>query len=310
MYNSRNIIHATDRGMYKACHKKYFYSAVERLVPKSLEADYFSYGRAGHLALAHYYANDCDAPGAIEVWKEAASALQWTTVEEGEAILWNYFSTSAPIQGEIVMLEETKEITYGDVVLRFTMDMVVKQGNSYTVYDHKFYVGFPTDVDVTQNDQASIYLWGMRKLGLWPARFVLNVIRKDAPREPSILKAGGLSQARSQLTTYELFMGAIKKYGLSTEPYAEYLDWLKYRDNPFHRRYTITRTSMELDLLEQELWEEIKAMTNPNDRAFFRNPGRNCSQCSFYELCRAESETGYNELMRKEYFRVKEDDER
>jgi hypothetical protein len=298
--------------MYKSCHKKYHYSAIQRLKPKSFDSnpDYFTFGTAGHVALAHYYGNDYDSIGALKLFEENCKTLPWTTVEEGQAILTNYFATAKPIEGEIVMLEETKEILYGDITLKFTMDMVVKNGNSYTVYDHKFYAGFPSDVDVTQNDQASIYLWAMRRMGMWPARFVLNVIKKDAPRQPTVLKNGQLSQAKAQLTTYELYLEALEKYNLPIAEYKEFLDWLQYRDNPFHHRYTVTRTSRELDLMEQEIWEEIKAMTNPNDRAFFRNPGRNCANCPFFDLCRVESEGGDVNRMREEYYREKENDER
>lgn len=311
-YADRNIIHATDRGMYKTCHKKYHYAAIQRLTRKDDDArpGYFTFGTAGHLALAHYYGNNLDVEGAIKVFENATSGLPWTTADEGIRILRNYFATARPIDGEVVMLEDTQELQYGDVTFKFTMDMVVRSGAGYTVYDHKFYSSFPSDVEITQSDQASIYLWAMRKLGLWPARFVLNVIKKDAPREPTILKNGTLSMAKMQYTTYELFVAAIEKYKLPTEPYQEYLDWLKYRDNPYHHRYTITRTSKELDLLEYELWEEIKAMTNPNDRAFFRNPGRACTSCTFYDLCRAEAESGNGEEVRNYYFREKADDER
>lgn len=313
-YKDRTIIHATDRQVYKTCRKKYHYGSIQRLT-RMEQADtpsYFTFGSCGHLALADYYSGSKTQEGAIKVFIEAMTKAEQPehVIESGIAILRHYFYSSRPIEGEVVMVEETKEITYGDITFVFTMDLVVKTGNSYTIYDHKFYAGFPSDLEVTQNDQASIYLWGLRKLGLWPARFVLNVIRKDAPKQPTLLKNGSLSTAKTQLTTAELFRETVQYYGLTESDYEEYLEHLDNRPDPFHQRYNISRSTRELDLLEQELFWEIVGMTDMNDKAFFRNPGRACAGCQFYELCRSEAEGGDSALMRQHYYRVKENTER
>lgn len=301
------IIHATDRPAFKSCRQKYYYSSILRLDKVERGPDYFTFGTAGHKGLEAFYKHSQDP---IEVFEQymVEHNQDWESIELGKAIFRGYEAKyGGEDVGEVIFAEETKVVTYGDVEIHYTMDLVTKQGNGYTVWDHKFLSSFPSEMEVSQNDQATIYLWGMRKMGLWPARFVLNVNRKAVPDEPRLLKSGKLSVAADQLTTPELYRQAIQKYELNPDDYAEFLMYLDNREDPFFRRYTISRSNYELDRFDKDLWKEIVDMTSG---IFYRNPGYQCTKCKFFELCRTDFEGGDFEAMKNAYYKQKEDHQR
>lgn len=300
-------IHATDPATYKSCRRKFYYGTVLRLKPKE-EHGYFSFGKAGHAALHAHYTKLGDP---LEVFQKEATELgvSWTDIEDGLLMLQNYLDTyKDEVVGEVVSAEETREISFGDVNFKFTIDLLMKVGNGYEIWDHKFFSSFPNERDLVMSEQATSYIWGLRKMGYWPLRFKLNVIRKEIPTEPTLLVRGGLSQAKTQLTTPALYRQALDKYGLDPTEYSEYLQWLEERDDPYCRRYTTTRSAHELDRFEKDLWDEMVDMTA--DRGYYRNPGMPCNYCLFYDLCRTDYEGGDMDLMIETYYARRVDGER
>jgi hypothetical protein len=77
--------------------------------------------------------------------------------------------------------------------------------------------------------------------------FQYNVILKDVPKKPELLKKGGLSKNKSQKTTYELYCQAIDENNLLTSDYKDILDYLEQLGNRYFKRVDVIRTPQEIE---------------------------------------------------------------
>ena len=81
-----------------------------------------------------------------------------------------------------------------------------------------------------------------------PDEFSYNIIRKDAPHAPKLIKKGAaLSVDKSQNTTYELYKKAIADNGFSETDYLDILQHFEEQEDKFLRRIAITRTMGECE---------------------------------------------------------------
>lgn len=112
-------------------------------------------------------------------------------------------------------------------------------------------------------------------LGKEPYAFMYNIILKDYPEPPELLKKGGLSKNKAQKTTFAAYMQSLQEYGLDEgieadinhpghyiipgdHPYAEILIHLNNQEGPegtkFFRRKQVTRHPEELEAAIQEFY--------------------------------------------------------
>jgi hypothetical protein len=138
--------------------------------------------------------------------------------------------------------------------------------------------------------------------------FIYNLILKDVPKKPELLKKGGLSKAKSQKTTLELYEQALDEYALPFGDYEDILTYLGSLPNQYFRRIEVTRLQEEIDAaiwefyytaedmaglragldLEKKLGTPPGAGTKPSDK-LYRNITRDCGwDCPFKALCEAE----------------------
>lgn len=88
-------------------------------------------------------------------------------------------------------------------------------------------------------------VFGTTIMGYKPvSEFVYNLIKKAAPEKPRLLKSKGLSKAKDQNTTLELYMEAIHEHGLDPADYEEMIHILA-QGNKFVRRITVRRNWSE-----------------------------------------------------------------
>lgn len=78
-----------------------------------------------------------------------------------------------------------------------------------------------------------------------PSEFVYNIIGKTAPKAPKLLVKGGLSKAKDQNTTLELYKKAIVENSLKFGDYTEMLEMLERQGNKFLRRVSVVRNMSE-----------------------------------------------------------------
>jgi hypothetical protein len=139
--------------------------------------------------------------------------------------------------------------------------------------------------------------------------FDYNLILKDVPKPPELLKKGGLSKAKNQKTTYELYLNKLDELQLYPAEYTEILEHLKNKPDPYFKRINVQRTSSELD---SAAWEflytagdihDVKLMIAEHpDRLeplTYRNIGTHCDHmCQFKTLCQTTIEGGNVSLVK------------
>lgn len=148
--------------------------------------------------------------------------------------------------------------------------------------------------------------------------FQYNIILKEIPKKPELLKKGGLSKAKNQKTTFDLYWSAMIEQGIADKEfypaeYNEILQFLSEQQNRYFKRVDVTRLQPEI---EASMWEflytaedmsglravlelakdpaELLTMQqfnkDPNNK-LYRNITGDCQwDCSFKSLCQAEIE--------------------
>lgn len=156
------------------------------------------------------------------------------------------------------------------------------------------------------------------------AGFTYNLIAKDYPREPKVLKPkkgqtiGDLSVDKSQKTTYEKYMNAILQRGEDPSKYGEMLEVLRTKQDPFVRRINVIRTQNEL---ESSLWEFLYTTNDMHDVAVtlferpdmadqltYRHIGTHCEHmCQFKSLCKTAIAGGNVQFIRDSEYKKNEE---
>jgi hypothetical protein len=123
--------------------------------------------------------------------------------------------------------------------------------------------------------------------------FVYNIILKDYPEPPKVLKDGSLSKAKNQKTTYNLFMKAVDDLGFSPDDYKDIIDYLKQTPREFFRRVEVHRLQPEIDASIEEFYYtamDLKDLRKWLERgvkeAAYRNITNDCSwDCQYKDIC-------------------------
>jgi hypothetical protein len=175
------------------------------------------------------------------------------------------------------------------------------------VVDHKSAATAPSDKGLDWDDQVTGYCYIVwRWLGIVPRGVIFNYLIKNAPSEPRLVKGKKkgeglvLSTAKDQQTTPDLYREALKEHGLmsggriTSEKHADCLAALLARgDEPFYRRYEVTRNMEQLLSFERRLVAEHRDMTlarfgREEDELLYPNPHRMlCPRCSVSSICLA-----------------------
>lgn len=183
------------------------------------------------------------------------------------------------------------------------------------VRDYKTTVRNPTDfAAISENDTqhigytyASLYLATHKQQQsdepFWPERirpitdYELEIIRKKVPKEPPLLKRGGLSKAQNIDTTQELYMQAIKRHGLEPSDYQDVLDMLEKRGPAFHFRHRLPVGRAELLRWAHETrvcLEDLRRIELHRELAY-RADSMTCRQmygrrCEYHSLCYGDAD--------------------
>lgn len=178
---------------------------------------------------------------------------------------------------------------------RFDMVVVDTLGDLW-ILDHKTAKTFADWTKLTTDTQVGSYIWaGEQVLPLdRPISGVIyNGLRKTVPKQPELLKKGGLSKNKSQNTTYDLYLRAIKEHGLDPAEYRDILDHLLEQDHvtattistKFFQRQKVKRSREEIASIAADIYCEAIDMIQAEN--FYPNPTRDCCwDCDFYEVCR------------------------
>ena len=206
----------------------------------------------------------------------------------------------------------------GNPVLSCRLDLVVNKidpGNrGIWIYDHKSAASIPSDRGMDFDDQVTSYLYTYwRWLGIIPRGFCFNLLAKQIPKPPRILKNGSLSTAKDQLTTADAYREELIKQGLmlkdgtvtSEEHEHAYEALLSHGWDRFFDRQYVTRSKLELIHFEQRLFEEWQDMSDcfSGDLSMYPNLSRfHCPNCQVNSICQAiEDGSDYEDIIDHNY---------
>jgi hypothetical protein len=222
------------------------------------------------------------------------SGMEQTMVDELWDLAWNvaenYFATWVKHDSKFKVLETELQFSIplnDTLTYTGTIDLVVEDSDGHVwFYDHKTTNSIESyEKRADMDRQISRYWWALQQLGYDVHGFIYNIVLKDYPTPPSVLKNGSLSQNKSQKTTYEMYLQAIQQHGLNPNDYHDILEHFKSMPDRFFRRVFVYRLQQEVDNSIQELLEVSHDMDNAR---IYRNITKDCSwDCSFQSICQS-----------------------
>lgn len=158
--------------------------------------------------------------------------------------------------------------------------------------------------------QLVTYCWLLPLLGYpKPDGVIWNYVKKKSPTVPELLKKGTLSKAAKIDTTYEVYMSTVDRLlGSEKRPeYEEFAQTLKGRENKFFRRvYLPSPNKAMIDNVVKDLLSSIKEIREKGPTSTVRSMTKDCSWCSYYNLCQAEVRGLDSEFIKKSDYQLKE----
>jgi hypothetical protein len=263
-----------------------------------------------------------------EIWNLASEVTKhyyntWVETDAG-------YNTIATELEFMVKLDE-------DIVFTGTIDWVFsdKEGHIWFA-DHKTTASIDKyEKNSLMDRQISRYWWALemiargtgrvknKETGMWEKfepllgktiyGFQYNIILKEVPKKPELLKKGGLSKNKAQKTNFQMYYDAIKENDLNVTDYEDILEHLANVGNRYFKRVDVIRSEQEiesaiyeflytaedmtslragLDLAKDPATLQVMQMNNkdPNNK-LYRNITSDCQwDCEFKALCQAEIE--------------------
>jgi hypothetical protein len=315
-------IHTTDISNFKKCRQLWDFSSNVRrnleLTPTGPNALWF--GTGVHGALAEFYApayNFRDPLRAIRWWHFYCESEQDFTVDEeteelGHGMLDYYCNTWAPKHDnfEVVHVEQTASFEVGAlrrslghypkgtvVVYSYRLDgLLMDVHERFWIKENKTAKNFGGSYDYLLTDeQTGLYLYAeQRRRNVVIEGVYYDVLRKAVPHPPKVLKNGTLSRDSDQLTTYDLYLQALKEKhpdGYPADYYQAFLDFLYTKPEAFVHREIVRRNQHEIRLLWKAKLAEIKDMLD-NPAIYKTSSPFTCNGCMFLTPCVVKWEGG------------------
>lgn len=323
---------------WRTCEQKYYYAYVDRLMPKVARGP-LELGSLLHGYLDSFYrAGLRGKPDKDAIHKAHRRAMR-TVGEQGKKIeslaetarglgaedqakeLLRIPRTAKDIliayyrvhgiedmrKHQVILVEDRFSLPVKKgVVLPGRIDLVTKDKNGFWLWEHKTTTNVPRPDSRFRDFQTLIYTIALEELhGVKPVGIIWNYIRTVPPHEPKLLKRGGLSVAKGQTTTVDLFMGACIKHKQSLKDYRPYLRRLEaWERDTMLPRYALPISASENVLMRDYLHtvEDIEAVRSEKDYAPIRNISLNCNWCSYVKLCQAVILGGDINVLVRKYF--------
>lgn len=346
------VVRGSEYQDFLNCRKKWYYSWVEGITPKRPDNKLFI-GIAFHKWLENYYNSECSKISADMLttsWmlKQDTSGMEQVELADMTKLLsgmatnydkkyydndvhWKILATELEF---LVKLEE-------GIFMTGTIDLVYTDEDGRVWFsDHKTVSSISMYEEKSKMDrQISRYWWALKMIsagigrvknaaGNWAVMpellgkeiegFVYNLIAKDVPKEPKVLKNGSLSTDKAQKTTFDKYLAKIHELGQDPFNYSEMLEMLRTKPDPFLKRVNVLRGDAEL---ESAAWEflhtagdlhDVKMMITEKpelvDVMTYRNIGTQCDQmCQFKALCQTTIEGGNISLTKNLAYTKKEE---
>lgn len=300
------------------CRKKYQYAWIQNLEPKQ-KNDKLTIGSAIHKFLEVWYATYRESEAISEmleyIWRNAEGIEQMQIddmCELAKKVCENYVEHYGhDAKWTVKAIEMPFNIHLeGRINYTGTIDLLIEdEDGKLWIADHKTTANLDIyDKNSDMDRQISRYWYAIeRYLDVKIEGFIYNIILKDYPVPPKVLKSGQLSKDKSQKTTKEMYLDAIRLNKLNMDDYADFLQFLDEQPKEFFRRIKVERNINEMRASISELTDVIYDIRDT--KRWYRNITKDCSwDCPFKSLCVAEMDGSNADHIRNELFTVKEDD--
>jgi hypothetical protein len=354
------ILRGSEYQDFLNCRKKWYYSWIEKIEPKRPDNKLF-FGTVFHKFLENYYLSGCNwglsmAETLQWINEQDMSGLEQFEIDElielFKGVASNYNKTYGEMDKSFEVIGTEVEFLVKldhEVYMTGTIDLIYKLDGKVRFADHKTVASLSMYEDKSQMDrQISRYWWALEQVaagigkvkdrtegndrwisfpdleGQEIAGFDYNLIAKDFPKQPKVLKpkkgklVGDLSQDKSQKTTYDLYLNKIQELGHDESDYTEFLEMLKDKPDPFLKRLDVQRLPVELEASAMEFLytaEDIKDVketlqSDPmfTERLTYRNIGNQCfTMCGFSAICKTAISGGNISLTKNLGYKPKEE---
>ncbi len=299
---------------FKTCRKKFELSYIRNLEP--IEAPLpFTFGSAFHEALAEWYGKglpgdrfegaytaikrifEDNKPGKLEDLPEWENQLNLTN-----RVFDRYRKQYKDDNFQFLEIEKEFNVPIRNpetdcksrnFEFKGFADGLVKINDVYWLMEHKTasQINNQYKAKLTIDNQSIAYIEALQRVYDIKIKGVIyNVILKDVPNPPKVLKSGKLSTAKNQKTTHELYLRAIQERGEGSEDYTDILEELKRNRKEYFYREYITFTENDLEEWRVELWDLQKNIQEAiRKEQFYKNTGQ-CTgfgTCRFFDICTA-----------------------
>lgn len=295
----------------RRCKKAYYYTYVKKLQRK-IRSIAPSKGSIIHESLSNYY-NGKDWTLPIQNLK-----IDWDNLFDEEREEWGelpkelyrilrgYIKAYKTADSEIKTLATEVyfkfPLSLGDFYEGY-IDWIYEDDRGIWVCDHKTAKTLPSEQDLYMDAQILLYYEACKEdknlkvllNNRLPMGVVFNHLRSKAPKEPQILKSGGVSKAACD-TDVATYFETVKKQGLDIEDYKDMVEKLKV--NTFYKRTRLPVSTHTTKVLMAELKRSMSEMQELEDiynatgspHVFCRTmlKGRCSWDCEFFPLCTAE----------------------
>lgn len=299
------------------CRKRYQYAWVQNLQPKQ-KNDKLTIGSAIHKFLELWY-SEHRASEAMEAMEQyitdnsmGMEEMQYEELKElARQVCIHYIQNYGMDENWTVKAVEMPFSIHLEGRINYigTIDMLVEdEDGKLWVVDHKTTNSLEIyDKNSDMDRQISRYWYAIeRYLDVKIEGFIYNIILKDYPVEPKVLKSGQLSKDKSQRTTLQLYRAAIEYHGLKGEDYADFLQYLEDQPKEFFRRMKVERNISEMREAISELTDVIYDIRD--SKRYYRNITKDCHwDCPFKALCVAEMDGSNADHIRSELYETKQD---
>jgi hypothetical protein len=347
------IVRGSEYQSFLNCRKQWYYQWVEGIEAKKPDAKLF-FGTAFHKWLENYYNSGCNkllADLETSTWinEQNTKDMDQIAIDDMMALMRgvaeHYHNTYGETDKNFKVIETEMEFLVKldeDLFMTGTIDLVYEVDGKIRFMDHKTVSSISMyEEKAVMDRQISRYWWALKMIAAGIGRvkdkendvwvtsqalkdktidgFDYNLIAKDFPKEPKVLKSGKLSTDKSQKTTYALYVNKLHEMGISafTSEYEDFLRFLSEKPNQFHSRVDVKRSDAEL---ESAAWEfsytsgdihDVKMMITENPQSIepltYRNITNNCMHmCQFKSLCQTAIDGGNVDMVKNLGYKKRE----
>lgn len=233
-------------------------------------------------------------------WRPVKSEIEFEVPIPIHASVLRHLAKNPNVRGSDGYLQVWDPLTQEFVTVYYQgrIDLIIEfEDGTYGILDHKTAAQFGQTEHLDLDTQCRSYAWAMKRMLKLDIRTIIySELAKRVPKPPRVLQSGALSVAKNQATTYDLYMATIKDLNHDPAWYADFLDYLKYREanddsEKYFRRIPVDYRPEMLEMTERAIcMEAIDMLTDP---FIYPNPDRwNCNGCAFRTPCLLIQEGG------------------